>query len=477
MILLVILLLPLIVTFIAPSLRPRRSTYLSSFAFLVSFSIILYCIFKGISLEVHLIHFPAPVGEFYIFSDPISNAFGLIICLISAMVAFFALPYIKHRLEDMELNEGREFKKYIFLYDFFAVSMLWLVYSGNLILLYIFLEVLVIFAFFMIYFYGYEERRGVSILYFVWMIAAGVLTLVGFLLIAFDNSTVALKGLSNISIPAWAFVFFGMIIKFPCIGLHIWIPRVYAEGPTPPIALLPLADGLAAYILLRLYLLDPSFIVAYRIPILVYAIISSIYAGFAVFKQTDFKRLLSYSSISQMGYMLIALCLGSYGLMGMVIQYLSHSLGKSILLMVAGGIIALYNLRDIGEMGGLHDYMPPISNAACVGFMNLGGILTVGMFGEFFILRGVIETFGWNLGVILPVVFVFMLSVWYGFYFLKKIFYGSHASPSLEMKSISGYLYIPLFIIAFFSVLFLFPPISTQLVIGLKSIILGGVVP
>jgi len=492
MIMLYFLLLPLIVVFIAPLLTPKKSTYLSSLAFIIPFFSILYCIFRGCPSEIHIMNFSAPIGEIYLNFDFISNAFGLTICVVSAMVALFALPYMKHRFEEMERNVESEFRRYIFLYDLYAVSMLWLVYSGNLILLYIFLEITLITAFLLIYFYGYGNRRWVGLLYLIWCAIAGVLTLAGFIIIAFDpvNNTLALKGITAVGMLAWAFIFVGMLIELPVLGPHIWLPWAHAEAPTPVSALLsPLTVGLAGYVLLRIALIDYSFITAYRTPILAYAIFSSIYAGFSVFKQTDFKRLLAYSTVSQMGYILVALCLGPFGLIGLVIQYMSHAFGKSILFSSAGGIIAVHHgLRDINKMGGLHDSIPGISNAAVVGFLNLGGILTVGMLGEFFILRGVVDTFlrpespsflGWtgSLPILLAVIFMFMLSVWYGFYTIRKVFYGK--PKDTKRLEISRYFYVPLFIIGTLSVLLLFPPLSTALIPGLKAVIMGvgGVVP
>ena len=470
------LLLPLIVTFIAPFLRPKGAVYLSFFSFIIPFFYILHRLLTGISEEFHVMDFSPPIGEIYIFSDSISNAFGLAICLVSAMVAFFSLPYMQRRLEDMKLDMGREFRKYVFLYSLFGTSLLWLVYSGNLVFVYTFLEISVISFFLLIFLYGYDKRRWVSILYFVWMLVPGVLALVSFLIIGLENSTLALKGLGTVSMLAWALLFVGMIVKLPGIGLHPWLPWAYEQSPTPPLTLLIMADGLAGYILLRIYLVDSWFIDAYRVPILAYALFSGVYAGFSVFRQTDYKRLLGYSSISQMSYMLVALCLGSYGLMGLVIQFISHSFGKSILLMTAGGIIALYGMKDVRDMGGLHDYMPEISNAAVIGWMNLGGILTIGMLGEFFILRGVVDTFRLSLWVVIPTIFLFILSVWYGFYILRTIFYGRPRSSGKEKRYASGYLYIPLFIIGLLSVLFLFPPLSPALAKGLGMVI-GGVVP
>ena len=487
--LLYMLIIPLVAVFVAPLLKPREASHLTALAFLLPFFSILYCIFGGCPREILLVQFSPPIGDIYLNLDFIAHAFGLTICLVSAMVALFALPYMEHRFEEMELDKNVEFRRYIFIYNLYAASMLWLVYSGNLALLYVFMELMLISAFLLIYKYGYGNRRWVGLLYLVWCAIAGVLTLAGFVIMAFNNNTLALNAImaggKGVGMVAWAFIFGGMIIELPVVGPHIWLPWAHAEAPTPVSALLsPLTVGLAGYVLLRIALIDYSFIEAYRMPILGYAIFSSLYGGFSVFKQTDFKRLLAYSTVSQMGYMLVALALGPFGLLGMVIQYMSHAFGKSILFSSAGGIIAVHHgLRDINKMGGLHDSIPAISNAAVVGFMNLGGILTVGMLGEFFILRGVVDTFGLktsSLGVILGVVFMFILSVWYGFYTLRKVFYGK--PKSTERLEISRYLYVPLYVIGIISVLLLFPPLSTVLIHGLDMIPglglgVGGVVP
>ncbi len=478
-----VLIIPLVVAFIAPLLKPKSATYLSALAFIVPFFTIIYRLFVPGPAEILLVPFSPPIGDIYLNLDYISHAFGLTICLVAAMVAFFALPYMEHRFEEMEVDSEREFRKYIFIYDLYAASMLWLVYSGNLALLYVFMELMLITAFLLIYNYGYGNRRWVGVLYLVWCAIAGVLTLAGFVILAFNSNTLALNGLmasgKGVGMIAWAFIFAGMIVELPVVGPHIWLPWAHAEAPTPVSALLsPLTVGLAGYVLLRIALIDYSFIATYRMPILAYAIFSSIYGGFSVFRQTDLKRLLAYSTVSQMGYILVALCLGPFGLIAVVIQYMSHAFGKSILFSSAGGIIAVHHgLRDIRKMGGLHDSIPAISNAAVIGFLNLGGVLTVGMLGELFILRGIVDTFGVNtssLGIILAVVFMFILSVWYGFYTIRKVFYGK--PKSTERLEISRYLYAPLYIIGMISVLLLFPPLSTVLVHGLNMLI-GGVVP
>jgi len=222
-----------------------------------------------------------------------------------------------------------------------------------------------------------------------------------------------------------------------------------------------------------MYLIDPWFInnVA-RIPLLIYGILTSIFAGFSVFKQVDYKRLLAYSTVSQMGYMMIGISLGLYGIIGATLQYISHALGKAVLFMTAGALIALYHgLRDIRKMGGLHEYVPTISSAALIGFMTLSGIFTIGMLTEYFLLLGVMDVFK-NLTTALPVIIgvvaVFIISGYYCFYAYTKIFYGT---PRKELGKVKVHrlLDVPLYILGVLAVLLLFPPLATVLTTSLKS--------
>ncbi len=314
----------------------------------------------------------------------------------------------------------------------------------------------------------------VGLLYFVWTNIAGVLALVGFLMIGFENKTLALDSIASVSMLAWLFVFIGMVVKLPGLGPHVWLPWAHAEAPTPVSALLsPLTVGLAAYILLRIYLIDQSFIEVYRSEIFLYGILTSVVAGFAVFKQKDHKRLLAYSTVSQMGYILIAFTLGTAGIVGVIIQYISHAFGKSILFMSAGAIIAVYHgLRDLDRMSGMHEQIPTIANAALIGFMNLSGILAIGMIGEFFILKGLVDTFGLSLDAILLVVFVFIISGLYSFYTMKRIYYGR--VRDYEKAKVNRLLDTPLYIIGAISILFILPPLATWFVDAVISF-LGGV--
>jgi len=447
------LLIPVVALVVAPFLKNRGGAYLSTSIFLVSAVLIFVKLVKTDVFYVKIAEFPKPIGYFYIYGDNISHIFGFTIALVSAFVSLYSYPYMKHRFEEMNLGLD-EFKRYWVLYNAYAYSMLLLVYSGNLLMLYVFLELSLVTSFLLIYYYGYGNRTWVALLYFVWTHVAGVLALIGFILIGLKNDTLLLPLIKTIPFTAWVLVFVGMLVKLPGLGFHIWLPYAHAEAPTPVSALLsPLTVGLAGYVLLRLYEIDQSFINAYRDLVFLYGFLTSFVAGLLVFKQRDFKRLLAYSTVSQMGYMIMAICLGGYGILGLIIQYVSHAFGKAILFMCAGSIIALYGLRNLDRMGGFHEQIPQIANASVMGFMNLSGIITIGMIGELFILRGAVETYGLGKESI-AVILAFIISGLYSFYTVKNVFYGR--VKDYPIKKPSSCLTIPLYAIGIISIALLF---------------------
>ncbi|WP_457549646.1 complex I subunit 5 family protein [Archaeoglobus sp.] len=445
--------LPTIALILAPILK-KRGAVITSLTFFVTSILILLRLVRMDVFYSKVADLPNPIGAFYVYGDCISHIFGFTIAFVSAFVSLYSTPYMKHRFEEMGLSLD-EFGKYWLLYNAYAYSMLLLVYSGNLLMLYVFLEISLVTSFLLIYYYGYGKRQWVAMLYFVWTHIAGVLALIGFILIGLNNNTLLMPMIKAVPFIAWILVFLGMLVKLPGLGFHIWLPYAHAEAPTPVSALLsPLTVGLAGYVILRLYEIDPSFIFNHRHLIFAYGFLTSFVAGLLVFKQNDFKKLLAYSTVSQMGYMIMAICLGSYGVMGLVIQYVSHAFGKAILFMSAGSIIALYGLRRLDYMGGFHEQIPQIANASLIGFMNLSGIVTIGLIGELFILRGAFETFqkiGWE---VIAVILVFIVSGLYSFYTMKNVFYGK--PKDYPVKKPSLLLVTPLYAIGIVSIALLF---------------------
>lgn len=391
------------------------------------------------------------LGVFALVLDPLVFPVALSIAAVTAMVAFYSLPYMEHRYEELA-HEGVKspgWGTYYFLYTLFALSMIGSVLTVNTIEFYLFLELTLIPSFLLIAFYGYGDRVRIAILYLLWTHVGALLFLIGALAVGTKvgfNFIDALTCAPNIGLAEtglggdllWAALILmavGLLVKMAVFGVHIWLPYAHAEAPTPISALLsPNLIGIGGVMLFRIvYTLFPRSFEELSTYLFLWAFLTMIYGGLMVLVQRDFKRLLAYSSISQMGYLLLGLSsLSAFGIAGAVMHYLVHAFGKAVLFMVAGILIAtLHGLREIPKMGGLATKMPYTAALALLGFMHITGIPpTAGLWSEYLIVRGAVDK---ALGAghlmfaatgILLIIAV-GLSTAYAFLTMRRIFYGS----------------------------------------------------
>ncbi len=392
------------------------------------------------------------LGTFALVLDGLSAPIVLGISLVTAFVAIYGYKYMTVRIEEMH-SEGEKVPSigvYYFLYNVFAVSMLGMALANNLIFFYFFLEVSLISSFLLIAYYGYGDRRKISLLYFIWTHVAGALFIAGVLYYgvkagSFDILTISNTGVISYIAPASttigsaykiaaAAIIVGLFIKMAVFGVHMWLPYAHAEAPTPVSALLsPNLIGIAGYAFIRFaFPLFPEVIYKIHYYLLGLAIITIIYGGLVALRQTDFKRFLAYSSVSQMGYLLLGIAtLSAYGIGGAILHYFTHAIGKAVLFMVAGVFITeLHGLRNITKMGGLARAYPLMAAAALLGFMHLVGMPpTIGMWSELLITIGVVKAIPLTTvdNVILVaaiLILSFGISAAYAFITMRKIFYG-----------------------------------------------------
>ncbi|ABW02108.1 complex I subunit 5 family protein [Caldivirga maquilingensis] len=468
--------LPIAAVILTAFLNKRASLYTAVISFMPLIAYSLYGIFANLDYLVPLGSLPSPIGGMYLINDGLSNSFGFTIALVTAMISIVSEPYMEHRFRALGIKE--EFNIYYPLFILCGISMEWIVYAYNLLLMYIGLEVSLISSFLLIYFYGYDgygrTRQWIGLLYFVYTHVASVLFLVGAIIVALTNGTMNLAAIKYVPPVAWVLILIGMLIKLPSYGPHVWLPWAHGMHPTPVAALIISVVGLASYILARIYLISPYFITSIRTPLLAYAIIGGILVSFAVFRQRhSYKWLLAYSTVANMAYLLAGLTLGTYGIVGLTLHFIAHQLGKAVLFMTAGAIIVQYDILDMSKMGGLQNYIPSIGGAALLGWMSLAGIFTVGLLGEFFLFLGLLTTLGFSLSTLWAFVglaFLFLLTGTYGFWALKEVFYGQPRWPYTKTKP-SNKLVVPLYVLGLTSVILLFPPISTALVHSVLSAI------
>src|SRR5918992_563894 len=258
---------------------------------------------------------------------------------------------------------------YFALYLTFSMGMIGTVLATNLIQFYVFFELMLVPSFFLVAFYGYGARRRIALMFFFWTHVGAVVLLLGLLAMGFfaggfDFETIKANA-GNIPSQWLPLIVFALVIglgvKLAAFLLHIWLPYAHAEAPTPISALLsPAMIGIGAYGLLRLWmeLLTGSY-EQYSLYINMWGLATMIYGGAMALMQDDIKKVLAYSSISQMGYILFGLSSESIlGITGGTMMYVTHGLGKAILFMMAGSIILQTGTRSMSKLGGLAGKIP-----------------------------------------------------------------------------------------------------------------------
>ena len=446
------IIVPLIVTF-AIAVSPRvNSLYASVASFLaLLYSLVIYVVVSflyGIPYYEKLVSF-ASIGSFGLFIDSYNLPFLIGISIVTSLVSLYSLPYMKHRFEELGYGSWRV---YFTNYLLFALSMNGVALSTNLIEFYVFLEISLITSFILLALYGYGARIRIGIMYFIWTHVGALLFLLGSFIYglgvgAFDfispekpyyliglGESIALKSISFI------LILIGLMIKLPALGFHIWLPYAHAEAPTPVSALLsPNLIGLAALGVIRVsFTLFPRIFSEIQYYLVVWAILTIIYGGLVALFQSDYKRFLAYSSISQMGYVLLGIStLTPAGLIGAALHYLTHALGKATLFMTAGNIIISgHGLRDMRRMGGLASSMNLTASSALLGFLSISGLPpTMGVVSKFFIVAGFIW-YLMSLGGVSPLMITllilgfvgFGLTIAYSFLTMRSIFFGQRRS-------------------------------------------------
>ncbi|AFH43344.1 complex I subunit 5 family protein [Fervidicoccus fontis] len=395
------------------------------------------------------------IGVFDFQVNIITYPIAITVLVLSMLTAYYSYPYMTGRLR----AEGRETKTelsiFYFLLFMFTLSIYASILSTNLLEFYLFLEISLITSFILVNNYGYNDKRKVSLIYLVWTHVGAVLFLVGSLILGIYAATfdvysgyASLKNIAQYipsSVLAWSFylIMIGLLVKSASFGFHLWLPYAYAEAPTPvSMAMSALFTGIAPYAIFRFVIpVFPSMFASFSKYLALWAAVSMIYGGLNALYESDFRRFLSYSSISQMGYLLLAVSTNSiYGYVGLLLHYISHAFGKELLFGSSGSMmLSLDGARDMRKMGGFSKVMPITANMALIGFFSISGMPpTIGFWSELFILRGAVDAF-WEMGefgaTVLALIFIgFSLTIAYSFYNYKRVFHGPYLNEKRDVR-------------------------------------------
>ncbi len=327
---------------------------------------------------------------------------------------------------------------------FYHFNLLWILAgitgvftSMDLFLFYSFWEVMLIPMYFLIGIWGHENRIYASFKFFIFTQASGLLMFVAILALYFihGQSTgtytfdyAALLG-TQLSPVAGMWIMLGFliafIVKLPAVPFHNWLPDAHTEAPTAgSVILAGLLLKTGAYGILRFVI--PFFPDASRTfaPVaIILGVLGILYGAKLAFAQTDFKRLVAYTSVSHMGFILLgAFSFNQLALQGVVLQMLTHGISTGALFIIVGAIQDRTHTRDLNRLGGLWDQVPGMGGVSLLFAMASLGLPALGNFvAEFLILVGSFQaTVFWTIIASLGLV----ASTLYSLRILQKVFFG-----------------------------------------------------
>ncbi|MGZ7064755.1 MAG: NADH-quinone oxidoreductase subunit 5 family protein [Candidatus Aminicenantales bacterium] len=364
--------------------------------------------------------------DFILVLDPLSIFMACVSSFVGALIVVYSLGYIHH---DEHQNE------YYLMVILFIGAMMGLVFSGNLIFLYLFWEIIAIACWRLIGFYRRPDFVIKADKAFLVTFFGAVVMLLGFIQIYGVTNTFDITAMRGTLIPGSAvlMILFGMFSKSATVPLHTWLPDA-GVAPTTVTALLHAAVlvkiGVYAYARLFIYgfKLPPAWMQA--IPIIV--VVSSLIAAGAAAVENDFKRILAYSTVSQIGYIFLGFSMANAaGISGSLLFILMHGLAKAGLFLCAGIVIHATHCRDIRQMGGLIRTMPVTAVAFLLCAFSVIGIPPFGgFFSKFLVIMGTLQAGQvWLAGTAL---FTAVLTMFYLLKVFSMVFLGEAKQPAPE---------------------------------------------
>ena len=415
-----------ILTSISKNVRNIAALLLVSTSVILSFVILPRSI-SSTPLQFN-INFPLNFN-FGFLGDGLAVFMAIVSALIGAIIVFYSFGYISHYKNQTE---------YYLMVVLFIGSMMGIVYSTNLIFLFIFWEISSICSWRLIGFYREKEYVIKADKAFLVTVFGALLMLIGFILIYFQTGTFDLIKLRGTKIPdiAVLLILFGIFSKSATLPLHTWLPDA-GVAPSPVTSLLHAAVlvKIGVYVFARLFLVtfDISFFWHTVIPIAAAA--SALVSAGAALIETDLKRLIAYSTVSQIAFIFLGLSTGSIiGATGALLYILMHGLAKGGLFLCAGIVEQNTKTKDITKLGGLISTMPitAITFAICA-FSVMGIPPLGGFFSKVMVINGAVDAKEpW---IALTFVFGAILTIIYMLRVFIKVFFGENKFPDIKEGS------------------------------------------
>ncbi len=353
-----------------------------------------------------------PIGrhiEEYVWIPVLGTTFTLFVDGIGlslvAMTLILVIAVIPFSLGYMEGEEG--VGTYFAFLNLLTVGLVGVFMTSCLLAFYFFWELMLVPTYFMITRWGYRNAQEVAFKFFIFTHAGAVFVLLGIGAIFMLTGTLDILQAQRLLLESpvdtlwWILTFFtiGFCVKMAIVPVHMWLPDAHAEAPAPISALLSgviIEAGGYAIMRIALQTVIPPLVMLdvgtnFLHILCGFGVLTSIYGALNALAENDIKRIVAYSSISHMGYVLFGLSLfpSHIGLIGSIFHLISHMMSKGLLFLTAGTVMKQTGLRDIREMGGLGRMMPFTVTAFATAAFSIAGMPPLACFvSEFMIFTG-----------------------------------------------------------------------------------------
>ncbi len=412
-------------------------------------SLVLWRTLPGESVELTWTWLPAeggPMASVGVLVDHLAASMLVLVALVSFLVQLYSLGYLEHETPPA-------LGRYYAYHSLFAFSMIGLVLASNFLQMFIFWELVGLCSYLLIGFWYQKPEAARAAMKAFWVTKVGDLGfIIGIVLLwgqagTFNfielfvwGKTLPAAGLGLIMF----LIYLGAVGKSAQFPLHVWLPDAM-EGPTPVSALIHAATMVAAgvYLVSRVY---PLFLLTPDVLALIgwVGAFTALLAATLGLVQADIKRVLAYSTVSQLGFMMAALGAGAAA--AGFFHLLTHGLFKALLFLGAGAVIHAVGTNDIWKMGRLHRAMPQTAIVFLVGTLALAGIWPfAGFFSKDEILAGV-----WEGGLTIPFLMLALtvfLTAFYMFRVVFVVFFGSRQAEG-HAHDAPPVMAVPLWILA-----------------------------